>query len=355
MLLNKGELGGARLLKAETVASMTVNALPDPVLQGKGGNVGWGLANVDVVVGPGSRGYLNAIGEYGWDGSVGTFFAVDSLKRAGRHTNDAEPARESGGIASEVQGRHPTIHRGMNCVGASLLALITCLGDPDPNVRDKIAFERLSAAMRAGEVDRDTLTTMESRLIKLVADPDPQGFQRPFAILTLAEVARTDRIKPWMSPADRDQLVSVASTYLTNLRDYRAFNDKEGFRHGVAHGADLAMQLALNSAIGKTQLDRLLDAIAVQVTPTDPAVAYWAGEPDRLARPVIFIAQRKLHSDAEWKSFFDRTMALVSNSVPGTEFDIRKHHNARAFLLSVFATASDDRRHRHQTTARARP
>ena len=77
MLLNKGELGGRRLLKTETVASMTVNALPDAVLQGKGGNVGWGLANVDVVVGPGSRGYLNAVGEYGWDGSIGTFFAID--------------------------------------------------------------------------------------------------------------------------------------------------------------------------------------------------------------------------------------------------------------------------------------
>ena len=71
---------GAFLLKRETVASMTANGLSDPVLQGKGGNIGWGLANVDVVVGPGSRGYLTAIGEYGWDGSAGTFFAVDPSK-----------------------------------------------------------------------------------------------------------------------------------------------------------------------------------------------------------------------------------------------------------------------------------
>ena len=80
MLLNKGELGGVRLLKAETVASMTVNALSPSILKEKGGNVGWGLANVDVVVGEGSRGYLTAIGEYGWDGSAGTFFAVDPSK-----------------------------------------------------------------------------------------------------------------------------------------------------------------------------------------------------------------------------------------------------------------------------------
>ena len=80
MLLNKGELSGVRLLKAETVASMTINALSPEILRGKGGNVGWGLANVDVVVGEGSRGYLTAIGEYGWDGSAGTFFAVDPAK-----------------------------------------------------------------------------------------------------------------------------------------------------------------------------------------------------------------------------------------------------------------------------------
>jgi len=80
MLLNKGELGGVRLLKPETVASMTVNSLSAPILQEKGGNVGWGLGNVDVVVAPGSRGYLTAIGEYGWDGSAGTFFAVDPSK-----------------------------------------------------------------------------------------------------------------------------------------------------------------------------------------------------------------------------------------------------------------------------------
>ncbi len=77
MLLNKGEFGGVRLLKRDTVTLMVSNGLPDPILKQKGGIVGWGLANVDVVVGEGSRGYLTAIGEYGWDGSAGTFFSVD--------------------------------------------------------------------------------------------------------------------------------------------------------------------------------------------------------------------------------------------------------------------------------------
>jgi CubicO group peptidase (beta-lactamase class C family) len=77
MLLDKGVLDGARVLSAATVESITKNGLTDAMVQARGGAMGWGLANVDVVVGSGSRGYLTTIGEYGWDGSAGTFFAVD--------------------------------------------------------------------------------------------------------------------------------------------------------------------------------------------------------------------------------------------------------------------------------------
>jgi CubicO group peptidase (beta-lactamase class C family) len=82
MLLNKGELGGVRLLSATTVEMITKNGLSDPVLKQKGGGAtGWGLANVDVVVTPTGRGYLTSPGEYGWDGSAGTFFAIDPAKQ----------------------------------------------------------------------------------------------------------------------------------------------------------------------------------------------------------------------------------------------------------------------------------
>ena len=228
------------------------------------------------------------------------------------------------------------------CAGTKAIELISCLGDPDPKIRDAMAFETLSKMMRAGELDTNTLAQLDRDLIAMVAKPDPNGFQRPFAILTLAEVARTDRIKPWMTDADRDTLVTTAAQYLSSITDYRAFDDTAGFRHGVAHGADLAMQLALNPATTKPQLDRLLAAITSQITP--PNVAYWAGEPDRLARAVMFIAQRKLHSDAEWKAWFDRIMdpkPLASwDQAFRSELGIKKHHDARAFLLSVFATAS---------------
>jgi len=230
----------------------------------------------------------------------------------------------------------------MNCLTVALIALSTCLGDPDPAIRDKVAFERFSEAMRGGSVPIDTLTAIRDQLLSMMQRPDPQGFQRPFAILTLAEVARTDRVKTWMTDADRDTLVSTTSQYLSTLTDYRAFDNKQGFRHGVAHAADLAMQLALNPAVTKIQLDRLLAATAVQITPKAD-MAYWAGEPDRLARAVVFIAQRKLHSDAEWKAWFETVMNPAPLKEWGDAFDselgLRRRHNARAFLLSVYGTA----------------
>ena len=60
MLLNHGELDGARILKAETVARSTANGLPEGVQKARG-TMGWGLANVNVVIDPASP----LRGEYG--------------------------------------------------------------------------------------------------------------------------------------------------------------------------------------------------------------------------------------------------------------------------------------------------
>ena len=223
------------------------------------------------------------------------------------------------------------------------IALTGCLGDPNPALRDGIAFEALSTWLRAGALDRPTLIELRDRLLLMLAGDDPQGFQRPFAALVMGEVARTDRISAWLSVEDRDVLVQAAARYLADIRDYRAFSNTEGFRHGVAHGADFALQLALNPAVTKPQLDRLLGAIAMQVAPRQ-LVAYAAGEPDRLARPVLFIAQRGLHTDDEWKAWFAQVLSPAPmatwDEALSSELGLARRHNARAFLLSLFASAS---------------
>jgi hypothetical protein len=225
----------------------------------------------------------------------------------------------------------------------SVDALADCLSDPNPDVRDAIAFDSLTKLLRSGALEPASLRGLKDRLI-VVVTRGGTALQTSFPALTLAEVARTDRLKAWMTDLERQAMVDTAARFLSTVSDYRAFTQADGYLHSVAHGADFALQLALNPAVNKTQLDRLLAAIATQVAPKDPQVAYWAGESDRLARGVIFIAQRKLHSDEAWTAWF----ATMMNPDPLPAWDaafkseagIRKHHNVRAFLLSVFATAT---------------
>ncbi len=80
MLLNRGELDGVRLLKAETAARMVGNGLPPAVLEARGGRMGWGLGNVNVVVDPAGVNYPARVGEYGWDGTAGTIFWVEPTR-----------------------------------------------------------------------------------------------------------------------------------------------------------------------------------------------------------------------------------------------------------------------------------
>ena len=77
MLLNRGELNGVRVLSAKTVDLITANGLPEPVLRSRGGGMGWGLANVNVVVDPSAIPGTPNLGEYGWDGTAGTIFWID--------------------------------------------------------------------------------------------------------------------------------------------------------------------------------------------------------------------------------------------------------------------------------------
>jgi CubicO group peptidase (beta-lactamase class C family) len=77
MLLNEGELDGVRLLKAETVRQMVGNGLTPELTALRGGKMGWGLGNVNVVLDPSGVNYPARVGEYGWDGTAGTIFWND--------------------------------------------------------------------------------------------------------------------------------------------------------------------------------------------------------------------------------------------------------------------------------------
>ena len=220
-------------------------------------------------------------------------------------------------------------------------ALLACLGNPDPQLRDAMAFESLATLLRSQQVSAATATSMLQRLQPQLAAgfSDRDGFAQPFAALTLAEVARMDRLKQFLSVEQWSGLLQSAAGYLSAVRDYRGFDSKAGWRHGVAHGADLLLQLGLNPRASKAELDVLLMAIAAQVAPAGDHF-YIYGESLRLARPVFYIAQRNLHSEQEWRTWLQSLVQPAPlpswDEAFKSQAGLAKRHNTVAFLTSLY-------------------
>lgn len=222
---------------------------------------------------------------------------------------------------------------------ALALGLAACLGDADPAVRDGIAYEALAHWMRGRALTTETLAALNTDLQAKLTSPDAQGFQRPFAALVLAEVARTDRVAAWMSTAQRAQLVTASAAYLEGIRDYRGFSAGEGYRHGVAHAGDLMLQLVLNPQVNRAQLERIRAAIASQLTPAGHY--YIAGEPERLARPILYMAQRGVFTEAEWTAWFTQLAGDEASWANWHQADagLARRHNLTQFVSTIYLNA----------------
>ena len=224
---------------------------------------------------------------------------------------------------------------------ALALALLDCLASPDPELRDGVAFDAISRWARAKALTPATLQTIRTTLQpRLLPDADGNGFGQPFAALTLAEVARADRVQPFLSDEERAELVRAATTYVTTLVDYRGFDASEGWRHGVAHGADLLLQLSLNLALERSQIDAILAAVASQVMPATGHF-YMYGEGERLMAPVFYIGRRGALNAAEWSEWFARLGARRLKAVRPTQGSLAANHDLAAFLLPLYASVRE--------------
>lgn len=225
------------------------------------------------------------------------------------------------------------------------IELLDCLGDPDPEIRDKVGYEAYATLLRGGQLDPDTVRHLRMALIERLTatQSDDAGFTRPFAALVLSEVARADRVDPLFSAGERTGLVDAATAYMRSVDDYRGFDQKQGWRHAVAHAADLLMQLALNPALDRDQLAQIRDAVATQVAPAG-AHFYVYGESERLARPILFIALRGEFTDEEWAGWFGGIGSPAPfdswSDVYGSQAGLAKLHNTKGFAQVIYVNAS---------------
>jgi hypothetical protein len=226
----------------------------------------------------------------------------------------------------------------------SALSLLDCLANPEPQLRDDIAFEALSFWMRAELLTTETVLIIRQRLLTQIAHPSTAqdaGFQQPFAALVLAEVARIDRRKAFMSEAQRQEMVDSAAQYLRNVRDYRGYDEKQGWRHGVAHAADWMMQLALNPALNKSQHLAMLDALAQQIRNDNHFYHY--GEGERLMTPVFYLGLRSALTSEEWDSWFNNLLVTSLDLKKTSQASLARKHNLTAFFSALYLNLQESK------------
>ncbi len=77
MLLNEGELDGARVLSRKTVELMSTNNLPEGVVFRPGAGMGLGVSVLEDV---GLSGAPGSVGEIGWGGAYHSTYWVDPVE-----------------------------------------------------------------------------------------------------------------------------------------------------------------------------------------------------------------------------------------------------------------------------------
>lgn len=214
-----------------------------------------------------------------------------------------------------------------------------CLGEADPRVRDEFALAALTHWLRGAALEAPLRREIGARLLALLVDPqDASGLRRPFVAIALAELVRADRLAPDYDQARHDAFLAAALGYLDGIDDYRAFDPREGWRHAVAHAADLALQLGLHPHTDAGARAALLAALTRRIAPAD-APGYAHGEAERLARAVHFLHAHDAQSAEATGAWLDR---LVDPS-PWPDWShsyrslagLARRHNTLAFLHAL--------------------
>ncbi len=220
-------------------------------------------------------------------------------------------------------------------------ALLACLSSPDSELRDRIGYEAYAYWRSAKALDAGTWTSIEQDLLGVLnGRDDAAGVSRPFAALVLAETVHADRDRPFLQKQQRASLLDAAIAYFDSVRDYRGFDEDVGWRHGVAHGADLLGELALEPDFGKEELERILGALATQVVAHDNRV-YIFGESERIAAAAARVAARSKQPVEAWQAWLAGVAAPAP--LPGwaeaysSVHGLAKRQNTMNFLLALYA------------------
>jgi hypothetical protein len=175
--------------------------------------------------------------------------------------------------------------------------LTRMLGDPDPEVRDGIAFPTMATWIDEGVYD-DLLVGLGDGMchgldIGLGEVDTDTVFRRSFSALILTECIDRTTTAALGGPNVVLRWGDKIMSWYSRERDLRGFVPGKGWAHAIAHGADALGALARSPVLGRLELTVILDVVADRLLlPTE--AFFVCGEVDRLAFATMHLLRRNV-------------------------------------------------------------
>jgi len=227
--------------------------------------------------------------------------------------------------------------------------LLGYLGNPDPDLRDGLAYTLIAVWTMRGTLTADQLRAITQKLLPNLTEGlgefrGDKVLLRSFSALMLSVMAYGEFKTPYLTREEYVGLVDSLTAYLKAEIDLRGHDAVVGWIHTTAHTADWIKFLARSPQAAPDTQRALLMVIADKlVIPT--AHVYTHNEDQRMALATADLLKRALLTPDDLGAFVKRLMTVQEMATADDVFDPTIHAttmNVKQFIRALYVLLTLD-------------